>query len=76
MTNDEQVLAFYRRCRLEHQRSWYDGRAQEFGSAASQLAIVSAAVLVLTSLASFGAGFDWSAVANSAIAWSVRPADS
>jgi hypothetical protein len=52
MIDPNRLIAFYRRCRLDHQLAFYEGRSTEFGSAASQLAMVSAAVLALTSLVS------------------------
>ena len=43
----QQVLALYRRHRLDDQLGWYDARRREFVAAARQLASLSALVLAL-----------------------------
>ena len=60
MTDPARLIAFYRTCRLRDQRHFYERRSTEFGSAAAQLATISAVILGATSVASILAGFDWS----------------
>lgn len=59
MIDADRLVAFYRRCRLEDQLGFYKNRCEEFRSAASQLATVSAVVLGLTTVASILAGIEW-----------------
>ena len=59
MTDPARLIHFYRTCRLGDQRDFYERRSAEFGSAAAQLATISALVLGATSVASILAGVDW-----------------
>jgi hypothetical protein len=74
VTDAERLRQFYRRCRLEDQRRFYENRSGEFRSAASQLALVSGLVLLLTSAASFGAGVEWGGTTAFGIAAVALPA--
>jgi len=50
VTDPARLIEFYRTCRLEHQHDFYEKRSSEFGSAATQLALVSAVVLGATAV--------------------------
>jgi hypothetical protein len=74
MIDPPRLIAFYRRCRLEDQRGFYDDRSREFGSAAGQLATVSAVVLGLTTVTSILAGVEWGGTTTFAILAIALPA--
>jgi conflict system pore-forming effector with SLATT domain len=46
----DERLAFYQRCRVAHQRAWYQGRCQEFEQARRQLVNVTGALLIATAV--------------------------
>lgn len=74
MTDPARLLRFYRVCRLEDQRDFYDRRSREFAAAAGQLAGVSTVVLGATTVAAILAGVDWGAKAVFAILAIALPA--
>jgi hypothetical protein len=42
----DERLAFYQRCRVAHQRAWYQGRCEEFEQARRQLVNLTGALLI------------------------------
>jgi ABC-type transport system involved in cytochrome bd biosynthesis fused ATPase/permease subunit len=54
----DERLAFYQRCRVAHQRAWYQGRCQEFEQARRQLVHLTGALLITAAAFSGMAAFN------------------